>query len=91
MRIVTADNSATRFSERYQQTYHSQHGALAESRYVFLEASGVAARLENQTPTSVLEIGFGLGLNFLITADAAESRGTPLNYFAFEHDLINRA
>ncbi len=56
---------------------------------MFLESSGVLERLENGQPTKVLEIGFGLGLNFLITADKASSMSTRLDYHAYEHDLVD--
>jgi len=36
-----------------------------------------------------LEIGFGLGLNFLLTADTACAHGTALDYYAFESDLVD--
>ncbi len=84
--IKTADGSHTLHSERYGETYHSINGATTESRHVFLDASGVTQRLERQQATRVLEIGFGLGLNFLLTADLALQHGTPLDYHAVEHD-----
>ncbi len=40
--------------------------------------------------TCVLEIGFGLGLNCLLTADAALAQGVSLAYHGFEHDLVSR-
>lgn len=89
MCVLTDDHSATLFSERYQETYHSTFGALTESRYVYLESSGVQARLDAGLPTHVIEIGFGLGLNFLLTADAAESTKTKLEFTSFEHDLVS--
>ena len=84
--VRTGDGSHTLFSERYGETYHSINGATTESRHVFLEASGVALRLEKQQPTRILEIGFGLGLNFLLTADMALQHGTALDYHALEYD-----
>ncbi len=84
--IKTGDGSHTLHSERYGETYHSINGATTESRHVFLDASGVTRRLERQQTTRVLEIGFGLGLNFLLTADLALQHGTALDYHAVEHD-----
>ena len=87
MNIVTTDDgSATRHSERYGETYHSVHGALTEARHIYLNASGVADRLAGKQSTRVLEIGFGLGLNFLLTADLAVMHSTALDYHAIEHD-----
>ncbi len=84
--LKTGDGSHTLHSERYGETFHSINGATTESRHVFLDASGVAQRLERQQATRVLEIGFGLGLNFLLTADLALQYGTSLDYHALEHD-----
>ena len=84
--IRTGDGSHTLHSERYGETFHSINGATTESRHVFLDASGVTQRLARQQATRVLEIGFGLGLNFLLTADLALQHGTPLDYHALEND-----
>jgi tRNA U34 5-methylaminomethyl-2-thiouridine-forming methyltransferase MnmC len=85
---MTADGSATLFSSRYAQTFHSQHGALSESRHVFLEGSGVAERLRAGRPARVLEVGFGTALNFLITAQSAVDHATVVRYVALERDLM---
>lgn len=86
--IRTSDGSLTLHSARYGQTFHSHHGALAEARHVFLAASGVGARLAAGRATRVLEVGFGTGLNFVLTAAAARAGGAPLAYVALEHDLL---
>lgn len=85
--IQTADGSPTLFSERYNESFHSTFGAATESRYVFLESSGVTERFRLGLPTRILEIGFGLGLNALLSCDAAIASNTPLSYHAFEHDF----
>ena len=85
--VVTGDGSNTLFNARYCDTYHSTFGALTEAKHVFLCASGLAQRLDNGQQSRVLEIGFGLGLNFLLTADHALSASSVLHYQAFEHDL----
>lgn len=84
--IQTADGSPTLFSERYNESFHSTFGAATESRYVFLETSGVSERLRTGQPTRILEIGFGLGLNALLSCDAAIASSTPLSFHSFEHD-----
>lgn len=87
--VPTGDGSFTLHSSAYGQTYHSHHGALRESRHVFLEASGVAERLARRESTRVLEVGFGTGLNVLITADAAAEHGAALEVTSFEHALLD--
>ena len=84
----TLDGSQTLFSERYGQTFHSDKGALSESKHIFLAASGVRKRLRQAIYTSVLEIGFGTGLNFFLTADLALRSGAALDYSAVEQDVL---
>ena len=86
---ITGDQSKTLYSQRYQQTYHSKHGAVNESLQVFLRGAKVDARFENQQSTRVLEIGFGLGLNFALTADYAIQHSCQLEYVGVEHSPIS--
>jgi tRNA U34 5-methylaminomethyl-2-thiouridine-forming methyltransferase MnmC len=87
----TADGSYTLYSEAYQQSFHSHRGARAEAEHVFLRGSGVASRLIEGRATEVLEVGFGTGLNFLLTAELARRWGTPLYYVALERELLPAA
>jgi len=64
--------------------YKSLAGALTEARSVYLEASGVAERLRAGAPSRVLEIGFGTGLLFLVTAELADATGTSVDYVGVE-------
>ena len=84
--LKTADGSLTLHSARYDQTYHSHHGALTEARYVYLNGAEVGARLLRGDPTDVLEVGFGLGLNALLTL--TQPGPGALRYTALEHDLL---
>ena len=87
MKVVdTADGSSTAFSDTYGETFHSVNGAVTESRHVFLDATGVSARLQRGQTTRVLEIGLGLGLNALLTADLALGNAARLEYHALEND-----
>ena len=90
--VTTSDGSKTAHSERYQQTYHSIHGAVTESRTVYVEGAGLTDYLklaeQQQRAVRVLEVGFGLGLNFLLSADAALQHQVKLEYVAIEHDPV---
>lgn len=88
---LTEDGSRTLLSPRYRETYHSHHGAATEARHVFLEGSGVARRLAEGRPTTVLEVGFGAGLNTLLTLAEADRWGTPLRVVTLEHDPLPAA
>lgn len=54
----------------YADVYHPDTGALAQSRHVFLQGSGLPHRWAGRTRFVILEAGFGLGHNFLATWDA---------------------
>lgn len=89
-KVVSDDGSATLYNERYKQTYHSVHGAVTEAELVYLEYSAVRAKLKQNQATQVLEIGFGLGLNFLLTARCAMQSQAPLHYTALENAPITK-
>lgn len=80
----TPDGSATVYSSRYGQHYHSRHGAQTQARVVYLEGSKTH---QNASP-HVLEVGFGVGLNFLTTFTNALKRNVPLHYIALEFDPV---
>jgi len=84
--VETADGSNTIYNAQVGENYHSKNGALQESRHVFLN-SGLIYFLENSPATnnvSVLEVGFGTGLNFLLTAGFCTENGINLNYTGIE-------
>jgi len=83
--ILTADGSKTLLHPEIGECYHSRHGALQESRHVFIR-SGLHCFSEKnrQGSVAVLEVGFGTGLNFLLTADEAVRNGFGLDYCGIE-------
>lgn len=83
--VPTADGSNTIFNPQVGENYHSRHGALQESRHVFLKA-GLAYFIGEREAknVSVLEVGLGTGLNFLLTADYCTQNGIQLNYTGIE-------
>lgn len=81
---ATSDGSETLYHTAYQQSFHSKHGAFTEAQHVFLRGAGVAERLLAGQATRILEVGFGTGLNFLVTADLAWQAQIPLHYVALE-------
>jgi len=83
--VTTADGSKTIYNSEVGENYHSTHGALQESRHVFLN-SGLKYFLELNTTSeiSVLEVGFGTGLNFLLSADYCTENQIQLDYAGIE-------
>jgi tRNA U34 5-methylaminomethyl-2-thiouridine-forming methyltransferase MnmC len=83
--VTTADGSKTIYNSEVGENYHSRHGALQESKHVFL-TSGLKYFLEHNTTSeiSVLEVGFGTGLNFLLSADYCSENQIRLDYTGIE-------
>lgn len=82
MRIVcTADGSHTLESSIGGECYHSINGALQEAMHVFIDA-GLKAVAVN--PLNILEVGFGTGLNALLTLLKAEQMACSVYYEAIE-------
>ncbi|MGB3465257.1 MAG: tRNA (5-methylaminomethyl-2-thiouridine)(34)-methyltransferase MnmD [Cyclobacteriaceae bacterium] len=71
--ITTDDGSHSLYREDLKETYHSFHGALQESVHVFIN-KGLDYYYDKYQPSeiSILEVGFGTGLNALLTQDFAE-------------------
>ncbi|MDN3581349.1 tRNA (5-methylaminomethyl-2-thiouridine)(34)-methyltransferase MnmD [Mucilaginibacter flavus] len=83
--VTTADGSKTIYNAQIGELYHSRNGALQESRHVFVNAGLEYFLANNDTVnTSVLEVGFGTGLNFLLSADVCSLKNTNLDYTGIE-------
>lgn len=83
--VTTADGSKTIYNAQVGEHYHSRNGALQESRHVFVNA-GLNFFLDKNElgPVSILEVGFGTGLNFLLSADECKTRQVALKYTGIE-------
>lgn len=83
--VVTGDGSKTLYHPEVGEHYHSRHGAVQESKHVFLSA-GLKAFLQDSGAqnASILEIGFGTGLNFLLSAHYAQQQQVKLHYVGIE-------
>ena len=79
--IVTADGSKTIQIEDWDEQYHSKHGAIQEAYHVFIEHG---LRLFSNRPINLLEIGFGTGLNALITYLEAPKQHLQIDYTGVE-------
>jgi len=82
--IITADGSPTLFLPEMEEYYHSINGAVQESQHVYIETGFNQYSKNFQSPIHVLELGFGTGLNVLLTAMEAEQRGIQVVYTALE-------
>jgi tRNA U34 5-methylaminomethyl-2-thiouridine-forming methyltransferase MnmC len=91
--IATSDGSNTLFHEQLDETYHSVHGALGESLHVYIN-NGLKRVSPNLKVINILEIGFGTGLNALLSIDH-QAPDTDINYYSIEayplsEELLNK-
>ena len=82
----TKDGSSTLYSNRFEQFYHNPNGAASESLHVFFETSGLIPFLDSADSLTVLEIGFGTGLNFLLLLDVLLQKkiNIPVEFWSVE-------
>jgi tRNA U34 5-methylaminomethyl-2-thiouridine-forming methyltransferase MnmC len=85
--IHTSDGSTTIHIKEWDECYHSKHGAIQEAKHVFIK-NGLAL-FPNQK-VSVLEIGFGTGLNAFITFLEAKGLGQTIDYTGVEAYPISK-
>jgi tRNA U34 5-methylaminomethyl-2-thiouridine-forming methyltransferase MnmC len=95
--FLTADGSSSVTIPSMNVTYHSRHGAIGESRHVFIDAGFLY--LHKRSPGKdeyyIFEMGFGTGLNALLTLTEAERLGCKVVYvtieqFPLEQDIFTR-
>ncbi len=87
---LTADGSHTLFSQKFGAAYHSSHGAVQESRHVFIR-HGLSFSEEGNSRLAVLEAGFGTGLNAWLAAVEAERRRLFIDYLTFETEPVEES
>lgn len=79
--IKTSDGSHTIYVPELDEHYHSIHGAVQESRYIFIEAG---YRFCESDPVKIFEVGFGTGLNALLTCIECINSGKHVLYTSIE-------
>lgn len=78
--ILTRDGSHSFFSERFNDSYHSLHGAVQESNHVFIK-HGLEYLAGNTNEIRLLELGFGTGLNFMLSYRYVKTRPDLTLYY----------
>ncbi|MGB5944277.1 MAG: tRNA (5-methylaminomethyl-2-thiouridine)(34)-methyltransferase MnmD [Leeuwenhoekiella sp.] len=83
--VKTADGSTTLYIPDWEEHYHSTHGAINEAKHVFMKM-GLQPKFEDKAVNSIniLEVGFGTGLNALLTVMEALKNGVQINYTGLE-------
>lgn len=85
--IRTADGSHSIYLKELDERYHSIHGAILESKHVFIKMglSHIASTLPNLTSSiHILEIGLGTGLNAFLTFIESTRTDLKIKYTALE-------
>lgn len=80
--LITSDGSTTIYLPEWEEHYHSKHGAIQEAYHVFIK-NGLDL-FSNDSQISILEIGFGTGLNCFITLLESEKRDLCISYEGVE-------
>jgi len=79
--ITTSDGSHTLYVPELNEHYHSIHGAVQESNIIFI---GAGFERSQADPLNIFEVGFGTGLNALLTALKSASGKREVNYTTIE-------
>lgn len=79
--IETADGSKTIYLPEWNEHYHSIHGAVQEANHVFIK-NGLQSKTDDYL--TILEMGFGTGLNALLTFFESEKREQIIHYQSVE-------
>ena len=87
---LTADGSPTLYVPELDETYHSMHGSVQEARHVFIE-NGLRFVATESKQVNILEVGFGTGLNALLTALYAKENAIHINYVGLEAYPVEEA
>ena len=85
--IITNDGSKTIYIPEWNENYHSKHGALQEALHVFIKSGLKEIRSDH---VRVLEIGYGSGLNAILTYIEAIKKGQTIHYTGLEAFPISK-
>ncbi|MFA7081225.1 MAG: tRNA (5-methylaminomethyl-2-thiouridine)(34)-methyltransferase MnmD [Bacteroidales bacterium] len=80
--LITEDGSSSLRRTDLQEGYHSTFGAIAESRHIFIEAG--LRKVGTLPKINILEIGFGTGLNAILSLEFANKENQAIYYTTIE-------
>lgn len=91
--IETGDGSHTLYVEELDERYHSYHGAIQESKHVFIKSGlhYIVEKYSTLAPLAILEIGLGTGLNALLTLIEADVLNKSIEYTAIEAHPLEKS
>jgi tRNA U34 5-methylaminomethyl-2-thiouridine-forming methyltransferase MnmC len=85
--IKTSDGSHTIYVQELNEHYHSIYGAVQESTHIFIENGLETCKAD---PLNILEVGFGTGLNTLLTALKNLAGARVVNYTSIEKNPLSK-
>jgi tRNA U34 5-methylaminomethyl-2-thiouridine-forming methyltransferase MnmC len=86
--VITQDGSHSIYIHELNEHYHSVNGAITESQHVFIEAG---LKQFNNRHIRILEMGFGTGLNALLTLAEAKESNISIHYTGIEKYPLERS
>jgi tRNA U34 5-methylaminomethyl-2-thiouridine-forming methyltransferase MnmC len=81
--ILTKDGSHSLYVPGLDESYHSTNGAIQEAAHIFIK-DALNWRAINKRALNILEIGFGTGLNALLSLQYAQANKLQVSYFGVE-------
>ena len=81
--IITEDGSHSIYVPSMDVRFHSKYGAIQESMHMFIDA-GLRIFMQRQTHIRIFEMGFGTGLNALLSVLSAEKEKNRIEYVAID-------
>ena len=88
MILKTKDGSHTLVHPFYHVTYHSRHGAIAESNHIFISAGLKYIAPFRPEGIKIFEFGFGSGLNAFLSFLYSQRENYPISYFGIDNLAI---
>ena len=91
---TNTDGSKTLLNQSLNETYHSRHGAIAESMHVFIEKGLRHPMMQDKKNIRIFEMGFGTGLNAILSL-THQKANQPIYYHSIEtlplaNDLVHQ-
>jgi len=86
---ISEDGSHTVFSQKYHEHYHSVQGALDESVHIFIISGLYYLYRKGIKTINIFEMGFGTGLNALLSLLESEKYQIKINYYSIESDPVD--
>jgi len=89
--VTTADGTTSIHITETEEQYHSNHGAILEANHVFIQSGLQYLISKTSKPISIFEMGFGTGLNCLLTCLASVKENISIHYTGIESSPVNLA